>query len=252
MQRSGATETGRRVHPSHQRGEAREGKEVIGSRWILLVLAVVTAALLGLGLTSDPKTADAIEVRSTTSTSAATHCPSARRALTFYRLKWAQWRALRGAPARYGASNYAQPNGCAHVKWATDRWADKARSSRLSYKEWQKARWIVREQRTWLKAITHVQKVYPGTYDWLYSCSASEGAHGAWVPNRQGSGASGWLQFMSGTFYSFIERAAADARARGWIIPREAFDWYSPIGQALAGGWAITHGMRHHWSGSGC
>lgn len=84
------------------------------------------------------------------------------------------------------------------------------------------------------------------------SCSASEGGHGRWVPNSQGSGVGGWLQFMPGTFWRMYGAAHADVTGRGFLIPRSAASWYSPLGQALAGAWGVMNGRRHEWAGHGC
>lgn len=104
----------------------------------------------------------------------------------------------------------------------------------------------------WLRSVEEVQKVYPGTKSWLLSCSADEGGWGRWFPNSIGSGAGGWLQFMESTFWRMFTAAKADAGSRGFVVPASAASWYSPIGQALAGGWGVTHGRSHEWSGSGC
>jgi hypothetical protein len=104
----------------------------------------------------------------------------------------------------------------------------------------------------WRRAVREVQRVYPGTEGWLLSCSASEGGWGRFVWNTQGSGCGGWMQFQPSTFVGFYARALADVRARGYRVPGSAASFYSPLGQALAGAWAIRNGMRHHWFGSGC
>lgn len=108
------------------------------------------------------------------------------------------------------------------------------------------------ETSDWLTAVKVVQRVYPGSSGWLISCSASEGGHGGWVPNRQGSGAGGWMQFLSGTFWRMYVAARADASARGFRVPASSAAWDSPIGQALAGGWGWTNGRRGEWMGAGC
>jgi hypothetical protein len=104
----------------------------------------------------------------------------------------------------------------------------------------------------WYTAVRIVQRVWPGTEGWLRSCSASEGGSGAFVMNRQGSGAGGWLQFMSGTFYGHIGAAVAEARSRGFDIPVMARSWGSPLGQAATGAYMYSHGMSYHWVGAGC
>jgi hypothetical protein len=60
------------------------------------------------------------------------------------------------------------------------------------------------------------------------------------------------MQFQPSTFVGFFARAELDARRRGFRVPRSASSLFSPLGQALAGAWAIRNGMRHHWFGSGC
>lgn len=117
----------------------------------------------------------------------------------------------------------------------------------------------VRETRraleSWPAAVELVGLYYGSSLQaWLWSCSQprSEGGHGRWVPNSQGSGAGGWLQFMSGTFYGVIDAAIADARRRGMLVPSSARSWYSPLGQALAGGEMLRQGRRGEWQGYGC
>lgn len=113
--------------------------------------------------------------------------------------------------------------------------------------------YVVRDgNNAWLRAVREVQRPYPGTESWLISCSSSEGGHGRWVPNSQGSGVGGWLQFMPGTWSGFYRHAADEVTARGYRVAETASSWYSTLGQALAGAWGITHGMRSHWAGSGC
>lgn len=106
--------------------------------------------------------------------------------------------------------------------------------------------------RAWHRSVAQAQRAYPGTTGWLLSCSSSEGGHGRWVPNSQGSGVGGWLQFMPGTFRRMFTAAKADVQRRGFVVPASAASWYSPLGQALAGAWGVTHGRRHEWAGSGC
>lgn len=112
-----------------------------------------------------------------------------------------------------------------------------------------------RASTSWPAAVQLVGRFYGSSLQaWLWSCSAprSEGGHGRWVPNSQGSGAGGWLQFMSGTFYGVIDSAIARARARGMVVPASARSWYSPLGQALAGVEMLRQGRRGEWTGYGC
>ena len=70
--------------------------------------------------------------------------------------------------------------------------------------------------------------------------------------NRQGSGAGGWMQFMHGTFYKYVDGAMGAAQARGFTIPDQARSWYSPLGQALTGAWMAELGQQRQWTGSRC
>jgi len=152
-----------------------------------------------------------------------------------------QLRAVRSACPRY----------LAHVLQR------KARAARLEYERWDEERTlddfrVLEGNNAWHRAVHEAQRPYPGTEPWLLSCSASEGGHGRWVPNGDGSGAGGWLQFMSGTFWRMYGAARADVIARGFRVPSSAADWHSPLGQALAGAWGVTHGRSGEWYGGGC
>jgi hypothetical protein len=105
---------------------------------------------------------------------------------------------------------------------------------------------------SYLAAARYVQAAFPGTYGWLFTCAGSEGGFRGFIMNRQGSGAGGWLQFMRGTFYAFVDEAIAVARARGLYVPSSARSWYSPLGQALTGAYMRSRGLSYHWAGSGC
>ncbi|HXH87409.1 MAG TPA: hypothetical protein VNI55_02230 [Gaiellaceae bacterium] len=111
---------------------------------------------------------------------------------------------------------------------------------------------VLQADRDWWFAVRYADRIYPGSAGWLLSCSASEGGHGGWVPNRQGSGAGGWMQFLSGTFYANVDAAFADARARGHVVPRSWRSWYSAGGQAVVGAYMLRVGQRGQWVGAGC
>lgn len=100
----------------------------------------------------------------------------------------------------------------------------------------------------WVTAVRIVQRVYPGTESWLLSCSSGEGGHGGFVMNHQGSGASGWLQFMSDTFYGHAPAAFSHVRSLGFILPESlSISIESPMAQAITGAYMRTHGMSSHW-----
>lgn len=133
------------------------------------------------------------------------------------------------------------------VKWA----AAQERAQRLERAR-ERQRRTIPATGDWQTAVRVVQRIYPGTSSWLLSCSASEGGHGRWIPNRQGSGASGWLQFMRSTYYAWSPSAYRDVAARGFRVAPETNSWYHPLGQAITGAYMLLRGQRHQWAGSGC
>jgi len=183
-------------------------------------------------------------------------CPYARAGVAFYRGRFITHQLGRGALI----PTWRKPRNCADARYLSVVWAKRAYRSRLQtdlYREKIRERSlrdfeVFPDSHAWHRAVKEVQKVYPGTEGWLMSCSASEGGHGRWVPNSQGSGVGGWLQFYPSTFSGFVRHAVDEVRAKRFRVPDTAFSWYSPLGQALAGAWGITHGMRHHWAGFGC
>ena len=87
---------------------------------------------------------------------------------------------------------------------------------------------------------------------WTRRCAASEGSFGGFVMNRQGSGAGGWLQFMSSTFSLFAPPAFEAARNKGFRLASSSMQWTNPLGQAITGAYMYTQGLTSHWTGSTC
>lgn len=159
-------------------------------------------------------------------------------------------RCMRDFGVRPFLVSKARPMGAAYRKWVLRLWQERYATCRLLYIE---TRSLQSSTSDWATAVRLAQKPFPGTASWLLSCSASEGSHGAFVMNRQGSGAGGWMQFMSGTFYGYVDRAFTDARRRGYHVPTRHRSWTSPMGQALTAGYMRYHHLdRGHWYGSGC
>ena len=184
-------------------------------------------------------------------------CVDHRRGLAFY-VRRANDHRARMRLDRTLALSEGRPRSCPDARWlATGVWRPRARKWRTAAERWVAAR-VLRDfevrpgNRAWLRAVDEAQKVFPGTASWLLSCSASEGGHGRWVPNSQGSGVGGWLQFYPSTFARMYGAASLELAARGFIVPGSAHSWYSPLGQALAGAWGVTNGRSHEWVGSGC
>ena len=177
-------------------------------------------------------------------------CPHARKAVAFFRnLTWKRQTARGGELADRTPS--VRGKTCRWARYAAGEWAARARSARSSLERWLKTHTLAAHD-TWREAVREAQKAYPGTDGWLLSCSSSEGGWGRWVPTSQGSGVGGWLQMFPSTFWRMFSAARADVRARGFRVPKSAASWYSPLGQALGGAWAIRNGRRHEWVGHGC
>lgn len=215
----------------------------------LVLAAVMAIALSGAAVASTPKPPSQSLWQTSLSTNLLESCPLARKALAYYQKSKRTWDRKRGIqvqPAKLGSLS------CVQARRLVPVYRKRASDARKQYKKWRASNYVLHERATWLTAVQEAQKAYPGTSAWLKSCSASEGGWGRWVPNSQGSGAGGWMQFMHGTFSGFNRHALSDVRSRGFQHPRSAESWYSPLGQALAGGWAYKRGLTYHWYGGGC
>lgn len=176
--------------------------------------------------------------------------------MAFYRGRFVHHQLQRGA----SIPQWREPRNCADARYLADVWAKRAKIAHgrlIAHRKKMEALtfddFVVRDgNHAWHKAVRVVQRAYPGTESWLLSCSSSEGGHGKFVQNSDGANVWGWLQFAPGTFSGFVRHAISDVRSRGYRVPESAWEIDSVLGQALAGAWGITHGMRHHWAGSGC
>jgi hypothetical protein len=160
------------------------------------------------------------------------------------------------------------------------------RQSRAASKDLRYVRHAIlnRSDRTWGDGVAYADRVFPGSGSWLRDVSGSEGGGGLWTWNGHGnviseatraryrelerhygvdyllrfrpagaaSDVGGWLQFMPGTFYGYVDDAFGAARARGFRVLPEWRSWLSPAGQALTGGYMRWSGRSGgHWSASG-
>lgn len=164
-----------------------------------------------------------------------------------------------------GASvpTWRKPRNCADARYLAYVWSKRSFSARRETEKWNQARTlhdytVTSGNRAWHKAVREAQRPYPGTESWLLSCSASEGGWGRWVPNSQGSGVGGWMQMYPSTwntmFYGWYgnEGALSYLQRKGYIVPRSAHSWYSPLGQALASAHGKLNGRGGEWHGGGC
>jgi hypothetical protein len=105
----------------------------------------------------------------------------------------------------------------------------------------------------WTRAMRIAQRVVPGTLDWLSfisnrECRACYTVPGGFICNYQGSGACGPMQFMSGTFYGYVDAARAFVSAQGFVVADEVWSWDNPLGQALTAGYMRYTGQDGcHW-----
>ncbi len=101
----------------------------------------------------------------------------------------------------------------------------------------------------WQTAVRLVQRVYPGTQDWLLKISHREGGWGRFVMNSQGSGCGGWMQFMSSTYWAYSGSAYHDLSSRGWRIDPRTNSWTNPLGQAVTAAYMrYTRQDGPHWT----
>lgn len=135
------------------------------------------------------------------------------------------------------------PQSTAYRRWVVKKW-----EQRRERCEQLLSRRSIPASGDWVTAVKLVQRVYPGTADWLLYISRREGGYGGFVMNHQGSGAGGWMQFMSSTYYAYSDRAFADARRRGFIVSDSTNAWTHPMGQAITAGYMRYVGLDGcHW-----
>lgn len=140
-------------------------------------------------------------------------------------------------------SPWTLPPSVAYRTWVRGRW-----EGRLSGCEERQRQRLIPLTKDWVTAVRLVQRIYPGTESWLLYISDREGGHGGFKMNYQGSGAGGWMQFMSSTYYGYDAAAFADARRRGFIVSPSADSWTHPLGQALTAGYMRFTGRDGcHW-----
>jgi hypothetical protein len=138
------------------------------------------------------------------------------------------------------------------LRWVSKLWQSRAAKLREKYESWN----YLPITNDWRTAVRLAQRVYPGTESWMLFISDREGGYGPFVMNHQGSGAGGWMQFMSGTFYSYAfglgygagPGAKWDVANRGFTVPPGTWEWSNPLGQALTAGYMrYTHRDGCHW-----
>lgn len=144
--------------------------------------------------------------------------------------------------ARASSSGWSLPPSIPYRAWVLGRWEKRASDCLEALRNR-----TIPNTNDWVTAVALVQRIYPSTADWLLYISRREGGHGGFVMNHQGSGAGGWMQFMSSTYYRYSGEAFADARRRGFVLPN-ANSWTHPLGQAITAGYMRFTGKDGcHW-----
>lgn len=147
------------------------------------------------------------------------------------------------ARTRAATSVLGLPRSVAYRTWVASRWNERSIRCEQMLRER-----TIPHSRDWRTSVDLVQRIYPGTRDWLLYISRREGGWGHFKMNYQGSGAGGWMQFMHSTYTAYADDAFADARARGFVIDPRANSWYDPMGQAITAAYMRYTGRDGcHW-----
>lgn len=169
------------------------------------------------------------------------------------------WAHKRGAGHRYHRRLSPITSSLKAEQARADNWKAIAKAERMSYMKYVKekraeARRLAAANRDLHLALKLASKHYGVSYSWLHACAHSEGhidgrrpgykEKDPFIMNHQGSGAGGWLQFMSPTFYGNIRGAAP--------IPNKYHKWNSRVGQAYVAAYMFKIGQSRQWTGAGC
>lgn len=143
----------------------------------------------------------------------------------------------------------------------------------MKYEQWVVDHTLVnyvsgRDVHGWPRAVEQANRVFPGTFTWLMSCSSAEGGWGRFVLHggaryypgaeyaKGGREVGGNMQYTYGTFRGHYRRAIEYVRERGYFLDRTLQEvspgtWQSAAAQALAAAWArYTGNDNSHWSAS--
>lgn len=192
---------------------------------------------------ADHSAAEVIAHRSTQSVEAAQLREAAKQIGAVRKLTWNCQDAL-GAPRTKASTDiWSLPQSVGYRVWVAKKWIAVAKGCHQTLSSR-----TIPYTSDWLTAVQLVQRIYPGTEQWLLYISHREGGYGRFVMNTQGSGAGGWMQFMASTYYAHNDAAFADAKARGFILPEGVNQWTHPLGQAITAGYMrYTHQDGCHW-----
>ncbi len=184
-------------------------------------------------------------------------CQPARHATVAYRAETWHWQHRAGQPTTRADGAHLS-RSCRYVRWARDLWWQRKTEARDSF-------YRLPLTHDWRTSVRVVQRVYPGTDDWMLAISRREGGYGPWVwyGGRRWQGyhvgndflgadtVGGWMQFRFSTFAPYWRGAVKDLRRRGFRIPELGSGygpWLEPLGQALTAGYMRYYGKDGcHW-----
>lgn len=179
---------------------------------------------------------------------AVTKCPGHVHGVRYYRNATWHFQDLIG----YKHSKYRfhpAKATCGYAQYTARVWRNRTRALALY---WNTTGTYINADRDFDRALLLASHIHKVSYSWLHSCASSEGGFREWIPNHTGSKAGGWMQFMSGTFYSNVGTAFRIAKQRGYNIPSQYENWYSRLGQAVTAAYMFSIGQSSQWTGAGC
>ncbi len=242
------------------------------------VLALFAIGLLAFGYVSagDSQSSRTLPIRKTVSVerSAAQLRALARTrdsVKEFRARTWGCQDSLGAKRTRASVSVWALPVSVGYRAWAAGLWKGRV-SSCLKALELR----TIPAAGTWKAAVLYVQKIYPGTKDWLFYISDREGCRTieycpwVWYGSHPWTGhhigddflgadtVGGPMQFRYSTFDPYWRAAQENLRSRGFVVPEFRMPaaggdsryaaWLSPMGQALTAGYMKWSGREGcHW-----
>lgn len=195
-------------------------------------LVALTVLALTLGGVIGETTAQAKAVKSV-----AVACPGVVQGVYYYRNATWGWQKQLGEKPTRSVFNASRVHSCKYARWVARQWMTRATVKRKAYKatfgryEWANANID--------NAISFAGPIFGVSTGRLHNRVSSEGRHGGWICNSQGSHACGWFQFMSGTYYSYSGTAFSASH-----VPLKYNSWYSPLGQALTAAYMFSKGLE--------
>jgi len=166
-----------------------------------------------------------------------TKCNGTAKAIDFY--KTSTWKWQDEFALNHSKVSKHKIQSCRYGKWVAQMWRARAWKWRDLYSTYDKA------NHDFHRASLVAHQIFPTiSTSRLWFRASVEGGHGSWYCNHSGSGACGWFQFMSGTYYGRAAEAFQVAAKRGFLIPRRFNSWYSVLGQNITAAYMFNIGLE--------